>query len=350
MTSFAVEAQAASGNSPESQTTRRHWDHFSYLVELKNDIAQAYWPDFAKEDLPSPVVYYTLEGTFVINPNPHILELTNPEPNVSPNPDWEVYRLPEAYTDTLNFQFANSFSDDPKDLYYGENVMIFSSFELTRRFIPDLTDLQDWAIMVHHELFHAYQRSRPEYKAFFQNLSIPGGPDAYLGSLHREWPWFQDLVYRENEILKALWQGQKPVNQGILEYLAMQKVRRGRVLEAYGIAIGEVEDYEILMEGHARYFESLAKRYIRDHSTDTSMLSEADRGRIGNLFAGYDPAKDNGLSDIYNDRYYYPQGYNISMILEKYLPGYAETIYQSEFNFNTYLYQMLGESLQEAGN
>ena len=104
------------------------------------------------------------------------------------------------------------------------------------------------------------------------------------------------------------------------------------------------------MEGHARYFESLAKRYIRDHSTDTSMLSEADRGRIGNLFAGYDPAKDNGLSDIYNDRYYYPQGYNISMILEKYLPGYAETIYQSEFNFNTYLYQMLGESLQEAGN
>jgi len=334
-TSWSAQAQKQqSGHAPEG--AQRHWEHLEYLIRLKNDIAAASWPDYAREDLTHPTLYYTLHGTFVINPNPHILQLTNPVPVPSPDPDWMIYRLPESYTDTLEFQFAISYSEDPDDLYYRENIMIISSFELTQRFVP-ITDLQEWAEMVLHELFHSYQRSISGFREYYINLPIPGGPDAFLGDYHKELAWYRESVAQENQLLKDVWQGTMDPSEGIRKYLDLRGIRRKRILEEYGVDISEIEDYEILTEGHARYFQSLAKRYMRDHSTDTSMLTEADRELIGNIFAGYEPAEDTGLSDIYNDRYYYQLGYNISMILEKYLPGYAETLYRTVFNFNPYL-------------
>jgi hypothetical protein len=317
-----------------------HWEHFTYLLRLKNDIALVSWPDFAREDFTLPALYYTAEGTFAINPNAHILELTNPAPVPSPDPKWKIFRLPESYTDTTEFQFANSYSDDPNDLYYQENIMIFSSFELTRRFVP-IEDLDEWAEMVLHELFHAYQRSLPGHREYYRQLSIPGGPDMFLAAYHKDLPWFRESVARENQLLKEIWQNKRPPSEGIASYLELRQARRNRIFQEYGVDIGEAEDYEIMAEGHARYFQSLAKRYMRDHSTDTSMLSEEDHSLIDNIYTGYDPVSDKGLSDIYNHRYYYPLGYNISMILEQYLPGYKETIYASEYNFNTYLEELV---------
>ena len=326
-----------------SQIKTPHWEHFAYLLQLKNDIAAASWPDFAREDFTLPVLYYTREGTFAINPNAHILELTNPAPVPSPDPKWRIFRLPDSYTDTVEFQFANSYSDDPNDLYYQENIMVFSSFELTRRFVP-ISDLQDWAEMVLHELFHSYQRSISGFREYYINLPIPGGPDVFLGGYHKELAWYRESVAHENQILKDVWQGKMNASEGIRKYLDLREIRRNRILEEYGVDISEIEDYEILSEGHARYFQSLAKRYIRDYPTETSMLSAADLGLIGDIFAGYDPLSDTGLSDIYNDRYYYQHGYNISMILEQYLPGYTESIYETVFNFNEYLEQLAGDT------
>ena len=339
--SFGGHAQTFTGDDDKSEPARRHWDHFSYLIRLKNDVAREYWHDFAKQDLYSPVLYYTEAGTFVINPNRHILELTSPTRVASPDPDWEIYRLPEKYTDTLEFQFANSYSDDPGSRHYGENIMIFSSFDLTRRFIP-VTDIQDWAVMVLHELFHSYQRTIPHFNGYSRNLSIPGGPDSFLGSYHADLSWYREEIYRENELLKDIWHGVQKRSSGISEYVGLREKRRSRILKEYGVDIAEIEDYEMIIEGHARYFESLAKRYMKDHPTDTSMLTVSDRGLISDMYAGYDPVKDKGLSDIYNNRYYYQLGYNLSMILEKYLPGYEETIYNPEINFNSYLEQLRG--------
>ena len=197
------------------------------------------------------------------------------------------------------------------------------------------------AEMVLHELFHSYQRSVPGFKEYCQNLTIPGGPDAFLGAYHKELPWYRKSGEAENKVLKDVWQGRTKPTDGIQRYLQLRQKRRNRILEEYGVDISSIEDYEILIEGHARYFQSLAKRFMTDHPTDTSMLAEVDFELIGNIFDGYEPVKDTGLSDIYNDRYYYQLGYNISMILEQYLPDYRETIYVSEFNFNTYLQELV---------
>ena len=325
---------------------KAHWRHLAYLIQLKNEVARNAWKGFSNEDFFQPAVYYTHEGTFVLNPNTHILGLTEHQ-EVSPFDQTAVIKLSEKYTDTTRFNFSASYSDsDSTALYYRENVLFFQSFDLTQKLIG-IDDLQDWSIMVIHELFHGYQRSIPEYKAYYTTLHQPGGPDAFLGKYHRELPWFRQSVREENEILKRIWIEGADVASNLHKYDSLRTTRIEKIKDAYGVDIREVEDYEILSEGHARYFESLCKRHLSESDGDTSMLTEEDLPLISNLFADYDIKKDEALYDLYNDRYYYQLGYNLSMILEKHLPAYRETIYTEAPNFNRYIETLKARNLNQ---
>ena len=138
-------------------------------------------------------------------------------------------------------------------------------------------------------------------------------------------------------MLKAIWIEDADLKLNLIKYDSIRTLRINRIKNEYEVDIRGPEDYEILIEGHARYFESLCKRYISKHTPNASMLLEDDLGLISGMFKGYEVKKDKNLSNIYNDRYYYPLGYNISMILEKYMPEYKETIYTEENNFNRYI-------------
>ena len=313
-----------------------YWRHLAYLIKLKNEVAERTWQDFTKKEFFTPAVYYTYDGAFVVNPNEHILSIAEHR-EMKPFNKVAVIELSEKYTDTTNFNFTTSYSDsDSTSLYYRQNVLTFQSFDLTKKLIG-INDLQDWSIMVIHELFHGYQRSIPEFKTYYANLEIPGGPDEYLGRYHHDLQWFKQSINEENEILKSIWINGADVSTSLKKFDSMRAHRLERINEVYDVDIREVEDYEILLEGHARYFESLCKRYLSESDSDTSMLSEQDLTFITNMFEGYEVEKDKALYDIYNDRYYYQLGYNISMILEKYLPDYKESIYTEEHNFNRYL-------------
>ena len=317
--------------------------HLAYLINVKNEVAQNTWQDFSKKDFFQPAVYYTHEATFVINPNEHIRSITEFQ-EMEPFGEFKVIKLSEKYTDTTNFNFQTSYIEsDSTALYYRENVLFFQSFELTKKLIG-VDDLQDWSIMVIHELFHGYQRAIPDFKTYYSALDIPGGPDAYLGKYHKELAWFKESVRAENEILKSIWIDGADLVSNLNRYDSLRSSRIERIKNTYDVDIREIEDYEIMMEGHARYFESLCKRYLSTTEADTSMLAEQDLHRITKMFEGYAVEKDKALYDIYNDRYYYQLGYNISMILEKYLPEYRETIYSKEHNFNRYLESLKASS------
>lgn len=313
-----------------------YWRHLSYLVQVKNDVAKKDWKEFSKNDYLQPIIYYTNDGTFAVNPNEHILSITQHD-KMRPHHDVEVIKLSETYTDTTNFNFNTSYSDaDSTALYYKENVLFFQSFNLTKKMIG-ITDLQDWSTMVIHELFHGYQRRIPEFRVYSTQLKIPGGPDEFLSNYHKEMDWYKESVFNENELLKAIWIDDANLVKYLKQYDSLRTRRIERIKDSFGIDIREVEDYEILIEGHARYFESICKRHIAKSNTDTSMLQEKDLKLISNMFEGYEIKQDKGLYDIYNDRYYYQLGYNISMILEKYHPEYTESIYKEENNFNQYI-------------
>lgn len=313
-----------------------YWRHLNYLLQIKNETAKQDWKGFASKNFFNPAIYYTPQGTFAIQPNNHILEQSGLE-KTRKLENFDFIELPEQYTDTTNFNFYNSYTEsDSTALCYQANVLFFQSFGLTNKLIG-VEDLQDWSIMVIHELFHGYQMQIPEFTAYRTQLEMPGGPDAFLAKYHKELEWYRESIDKENELLKVIWIEDADLVSNLTKYDSIRILRIDRIKNEYGVDIREAEDYEILLEGHARYFESLCKRYISKQTLNASMLLGDDFGLISGMFKGYEVKKDKNLSNIYNDRYYYQIGYNISMILEKYLPQYKETIYTEENHFNRYI-------------
>lgn len=325
-------------NQPSANSVypESYWRHLAYLMNLKDEVAAENWEAFAEQELFQPAVFYTHDGTFVLNPNEHILTIADHQEEQSFG-NVKVIRLSEEYTDTTNFQFSTSYDgSDSAALHYQNNVLYFQSFDLTNQLIG-VEDLQDWSIMVIHEMFHGYQRSVSEFMEYTSSVDIPGGPDKFLGTYHNELDWFKASVYEENEILKSIWIEGADLVSGLQRYESLRSARIDQINQQYGINIREVEDYEIFVEGQARYFESLCKRYLSQHASDTTMLTSEDLSSITEMFDGYDVKRDKALYDLYNDRYYYQLGYNLSMILEKYLPEFRQTVYTSDLNFNRFI-------------
>lgn len=318
---------------------KSYFRHLSYLTNIKNEVAKEHWPDFAASDFCQPVVYYSKENTFLLNPTEHIRKLTGHPQELSFN-KVPVIQLPKSYLDTTSFQFHTSITSDSSAFSYKQPVLYFQSYELTKKFLQgDLVDLQDWSIMVMHELFHGYQWSIPELRAKSKTMQkhMPGGPDKFLGSYHQDLEWFRESVKKENDLLKAIWIDGADLIQNLNKYDSLRNQRMERIKREYDVDIRPAEDYEITIEGNARYFESLAKRYLSKNRPDASFLTKKDKENIKDMFKGYDVAKDKNLFDIYNDRYYYQIGYNISMILEKYGVDYKESIYTEVHDIHHFL-------------
>ena len=69
---------------------------------------------------------------------------------------------------------------------------------------------------------------------------------------------------------------------------------------------------------------------MTNENFENEQLTDEDKMSITNMFNGYEVSKDKNLFNIYNSRYYYVIGYNISMILEKYEHDFKSKIYTEE--------------------
>lgn len=329
-------------NEHESLIDQSYFRHLNYLITIKNEVAQNHWPDFAENDFYAPAVYFTKKNAFILNPNEHIRKITDRPQELTFN-KVPVIKLPETYTDTTRLRFNNGITSDSTAFNYMQPVLYFQSYELTKKFIPDLVDVQDWSIMVIHELFHSYEWSIPEMFEYAKTTSrkhMPGGPDKFLGSYHQDLEWYKESVKQENELLKAIWIDGADLIQNLNKYDSMRNQRIERIKREYDVDIRIAEDYEITIEGQARYFESLVKRYLSENDPEAPFLTQEDKEVITNMFNEYDVAKDRNLFNIYNNRYYYVLGYNISMILEKYNVDFKNSIFREEQNIHHYLEEL----------
>jgi len=309
---------------------KSHFRHLRYLVNIKNETAQKYWPDFGTSDFHQPIVYYSKEQAFVLNPTEHILNNFEYQ-EVGNFNQVPVIKLPDSFNETNSLQFHTGVTSDSTQLNYMQPILYFQSYELTKKFLQDdLKDLEDWSIMVIHELFHGYQWSKPEMFELARTTSMPGGPDEFLGSYHRDLDWYKESVEKENDLLKAIWIDGANLIQNSKQFDSLRNLRIERIKREYDVDIRAAEDYEITIEGNARYSESLMKRYLAENRPDASFLTDEDKKCIINMFEGYEVSKDKALFNIYNSRYYYQIGYNISMILEKYEHNFKSRIHSEE--------------------
>ena len=161
-------------------------------------------------------------------------------------------------------------------------------------------------------------------------VSMPGGPDKFLGSYHKDLDWYKESVEKENDLLKAIWIDGADLNRNLEQFDSLRDLRIERIIKEYDVDIRAAEDYEITIEGNARYFESWIKRYLAENRPDASFLTDEDKKSITDMFNGYEVLKDKNLFNIYNSRYYYVIGYNISMILEKFEHDFKSRINTDE--------------------
>ena len=316
----------------KSLMDKSHFRHLRYLLNVKNETAQKYWPDFGTSDFHQPIVYYSKENAYVINPTKHILNNFDYQEVGNIN-KVRVIQLPDIFNETTSLTFHTGVTNDSTQLNYMQPILYFQSYELTKKFLQDdLKDLEDWSIMVIHELFHGYQWSKPEMFELARTTSMPGGPDEFLGSYHKDLDWYKESVEKENDLLKAIWIDGANLIQNLKQFDSLRDLRIERIKKEYDVDIRAAEDYEITIEGNARYSESLMKRYLAENRPDASFLTDEDKRSIINMFDGYDVSKDKALFDIYNSRYYYQIGYNISMILEKYELDFISRINTDEVN------------------
>ena len=341
LTLFSCKDTAKNEVVDESLMDQSYFRHLGYLINIKSEVAQEHWPDFAENDFYAPAVYYCRENAFVLNPNEHIRKITDRPQELTFN-KVPVIKLPEAYTDTTSLKFNNGITSDSTAFNYMQPILYFQSYELTKKFIQDLVDIEDWSTMVIHELFHSYQWSIPEMLEYAKKVSkyMPGGPDNFLGSYHQDLEWYKESIKQENELLKEIWIDGADLIQNLNKYDSLRNQRIDRIKREYDVDIRIAEDYEITLEGQARYFESLTKRYLSKNNPEEAFFTKEDKEGITNMFKGYDVSKDRNLFNIYNDRYYYVIGYNISMILEKYNIDYKNSIYREEQNIHHYLKEL----------
>src|SRR5210317_816168 len=126
---------------------KSHFRHLRYLVTIKNETAQKHWPDFGTSDFHQPIVYYSKEKAYVLNPTEHILNNFEYQ-EVGYMNKVRVIQLPDSFNETTSLKFENSMSSDSTKLHYKQPVMYFQSYELTKKFLQDdLKDLEDWSIM-----------------------------------------------------------------------------------------------------------------------------------------------------------------------------------------------------------
>lgn len=324
----------------KSLMDKSHFRHLRYLTNIKNETAKKYWPDFAEQDFFQTVVYYSRENTYVLNPSEHILNNFDYQEIGNFN-DVKVIQLPDSYTDTTAFKFETSVGMDSTELHYKKPVLYFQSFELSKKF-PEasVNDLEDWSLMVIHELFHGYQWSKPKMFALARATSMPGGPDEFLGSYRRDLNWYKESVKRENDVLKAIWIDGADLNQNLKQFDSLRDLRIERIKREYDVDIRAAEDYENTIEGNARYFDSFTRRYLAENKPDVSFLTEGDKKDIIDRFNGYKVSKDSLNYNITKDRYWYPLGFNMSMILEKYDPDFKNKIYTEKVTLRDLLEEL----------
>ena len=317
-------------DTDKSLMDKSYFRHLRYLVNVKNETAQKYWPDFGTSDFHQSIVYYTKENTYVLNPTEHIFKNFNYQ-EVGIFNEVPVIQLPDSFNETTSLKFHTSVTSDSTQLHYMHPILYFQSYELTKKFLQgDLKDLEDWSVMVSHELFHGYQWSKPKMLTHIRAISMPGGPDEFLGSYHKDLGWYKESVEKENDLLKAIWINGADLNQNLQQFDSLRDLRIERIKQEYDVDIRAAEDYEITIEGNARYYESLIKRYLAENRPDASFLTDEDKKSITNMFNDYEVSIDKNLFNIYNSRYYYVIGYNISMILEKYEHDFKSKINTEE--------------------
>jgi len=293
------------------------------VLDLKREVATAFYPDINYHEKIGSIVVYGQNNPLVIAPNPFILRNFEHRDYDSVLNHPSIV-LSKKFKDSTTFHFSSDFSTDSTSLAYMHTIVNISSYELTKKFIPDLKGEQDWSVMVLHELFHDYQRSFKDFELYGRDIMSTYNNKELLNT-YFENEQIKAFILEENQLLIQIWKEELDLIDGLNQLAKIRSQRRVHTIDKFREPILEIENYQTTLEGHARFFECLAKTYLSNSKGP---------------FENYSPDNDPNLELILNNNYWYALGYNTSRVLEKFHPAYRMELYQNGKDLNDCLNEL----------
>lgn len=291
-------------------------ERLKYTNELKSIISKKIWKGFDAEIRATPIVYFTNNSSYVLNPTKELIE---------------VFRLKLVYSslgmnlyktikrlDNIPFHMETSNTISFQGFKEIEHpISLCSSLEETKKHVPNTNSTEYWLTMLLHENFHGFQYNHKNYLANILTKISTISEDS-LAKIYSNKQWFIKSIKQENNLLlKALAsKNLKETKKIITTYFVFKNKRLQKMKAVYNQDIQEIEAIYETMEGTARYVEYQLQIAFSTMSPNQSLLQSDKFYKGFKEFNNYNIQQDPWLYTC-NNRYFYTTGFNILRLLDK---------------------------------
>ncbi|MDY8136391.1 hypothetical protein [Aquimarina sp. 2201CG5-10] len=318
------------------QNDELEYERFKYLIKVKQEVSKKFWPDFSKKILFGPMMYYSMNGVYVINPNEKLNKKISYKKLAQNRNLPLIGKVSDKIDSTALYMYVSRREKDSTKLDYKNTIAFFSDVSLTNKFIPDVKETNEWLSMVIHETFHQYQRKIKKFRKN-QITSKKDFDRDTLAYFYKNIKWFRNSIKQENELLlNSLKENEiESIEKMINTYLSLKKNRISRVKEEFKTNITDIESSLERSEGTARYIEYKTKEYLKDVE-HIPALTQLDQFYHPENLPEYTLEKDEWMYTI-KGLYVYTIGFNLTRLLEKLKIEYQKTIFNHNRSFDDYL-------------
>ena len=293
------------------------FSRLEYIFNLKPLISSKFWNDFDLKQYDLPLIYFTENNSYIVNPTKAFLKHYSPK-LVFKNPKIKIFKTLKRFDNQyFHMETSNNLVDKVTNFMIPFPVMSCSSFEVTSKNVPNTNSTEYWSTMIIHEYFHGFQYRHTSYLDFVEKNLFKISEDS-LTNVYKMNNWFQKKMKQENDyLLKSLHSVDKlNANKYIDSFFRVRALRR---LETKSKLNFDIELYETnyeTMEGTARYIEyRLQKEYSK--MKPNQQLQDVDKFYKSNKeFINYKLSNDPWMYKV-GARYFYSTGFNMIRIFDK---------------------------------
>ncbi len=325
-----ADAQILQPTEQEKLITER----FEYIRQIKNYIGELYWNNFAKNDFPGTIVYFTDSASYFIHPLPEMKEKVSKYSLLYNDYDWNIWKL-RMPLDSAKFVMETTFQFDPKAkeyINYRTPVLFCSSPELTKKEKVVIGTTQEWSIALMHELYHQYQYANEAILTYVLRLyqekkmiDMDSLQTIYLSNQA-----FRDTVALENELLKKAYASTsiEEEKQLFTRFLKLRSKRNLDYFKKKKFWITTPENFWEKLEGSCLMMEKQLKENFNKIPPTDYIIKNDPMYDKAFAFKETDPSEISFYTELKDENFYVgTTGYNMVRLLEKHKVPYKDNFF-----------------------
>lgn len=309
-------------------------ERFEYLRQIKNYIGNIFWKNFASDEFPGTVVYFSDSASYFINPKPEMKDKVSKFTVMENDYNWNIWKL-RFPLDSAKYVMETQFQFHPKTkkyINYRIPVLFCSSPEITKKEKLGMNTTQEWSIAMIHEMYNQYQYSNEAVLTYVLRLFQEDkmiDMDSLQG-IYMSNKAYYDTLQIENDLLK------RAVATSSLEeekklFTQFLKLRAKRNLDYFKkkkFYVNTPENFWEKMEGTCMMMERILKQNF-DKVKPTEYI-ETNDPMFSKSFTYNDHVSNeiNYYNDLKDNKFYVgTTGFNMIQLLEKNKVPYKDNFF-----------------------